>query len=101
MTYVDINDAGDLSFFFKEIDNEARDMIMVHTLPNGSELEIMDDEVIALVLPNFRQKLNMGDITNSDISLENIELVDDMFIFHLNVYDKLINGRVDLVSLKE
>lgn len=84
---------GDLHFIFKECD----DVVTVHKLDNGAELDFFNDECISLILPNFQQQIRCNNI--DDIELSNIELQNDDFLFSIIVNGQNINGKVNLSSL--
>lgn len=87
-------DNGDLRFIFKEYGDVTP---IIYTLDNGGELEFVDDDFVALVLPRFEQQLNLGYI--EDIDLKHMSLVNDDFVFNLTVNGQDINGRVNISSL--
>ena len=93
MVQVQVNN-GDLRFIFKEYEDVTP---IVYTLDNGGELEFVDDDFVALVLPKFEQQLNRGHI--EDIELNNMDLIENDFVFNLTVDGQDINGRVNISSL--
>lgn len=96
MKQAKLNDAGDLFFIFKEeYDNNS---VVVYQLDNGAEVEFVDDECVAIVLPSFVAKLNRGDIQS--VELESFDMIDDVGYFNLDIGGQIVNGRISFASLK-
>lgn len=96
MKQAKLNDAGDLFFIFKEeYDNNS---VVVYQLDNGAEVEFVDDECVAIVLPSFVAKLNRGDIQS--VELESFDMIDDVGYFNLDIGGQTVNGRISFASLK-
>lgn len=96
MKQAKLNDAGDLFFIFKEEYN--KDAVVVYQLDNGAEVEFIDDECVAVVLPSFVAKLNRGDIQS--VELESFDIIDDVAYFNLDIGGQVVNGRISFASLK-
>ena len=96
MKQAQLNDAGDLFFIFKEeYDNNS---VVVYQLDNGAEVEFVDDECVAIVLPSFVAKLKRGDIQS--VELESFDMIDDVGYFNLDIGGQIVNGRISFASLK-
>ena len=96
MVQARLNDAGDLLFIFKEGYDE--DLVVVYRLDNGAEVEFIDDECVAVVLPSFVARLNRGDINS--VELESFDIIDDVAHFNLDIGGQVVNGRISFASLK-
>ena len=96
MKQAKLNDAGDLFFIFKE--EYDKDTVVVYQLDNGAEVEFVDDECVAVVLPSFVAKLNRGDIQS--VELESFDIIDDVAHFNLDIGGQVVNGRISFASLK-
>ena len=98
MTQVQINESGDLEIIFKEYDNT--DTPVVCKLSNDSEVEFINDECVAIVLPSFEQKLNRGPLNRDDVSIQDYWFADDIAFFNVNVGLQTVNIKLNLSSLK-
>lgn len=87
---------GDLHIIFKEYDE---DVVMCYRLDNGSEMEVVDDELVGLILPNFESQLGRGSLSDKDIKLEDLKVEDENILFRLEIDNQTINGRIDCSSL--
>lgn len=96
MKQAKLNDAGDLLFIFKEEYN--KDSVIVYQLDNGAEVEFVNDECVAIVLPSFVAKLNRGPIES--VELESFDIIDDVAYFNLDIGGQVVNGRISFASLK-
>lgn len=99
MPIAKINDNGDLCIIFNE-DKFNEDFLIVFRLDNGAELNFYDDEIVALILPNFESQLGRGPLLGLDISLDNITMQGDDILFNLNIQGQNINGKIDCSSIK-
>lgn len=96
MVQAKLNDIGDLFFIFKE--EYDRDLVVVYQLDNGAEVEFINDECVAIVLPSFVAKLNRGDIQS--VELESFDIIDDVVHFNLDIGGQVVNGRISFASLQ-
>lgn len=96
MVQAKLNDIGDLFFIFKE--EYDRDLVVVYQLDNGAEVEFINDECVAIVLPSFVAKLNRGDIQS--VELESFDIIDDAVHFNLDIGGQVVNGRISFASLQ-
>ena len=96
MVQAKLNDIGDLFFIFKE--EYDRDLVVVYQLDNGAEVEFINDECVAIVLPSFVAKLNRGDIQS--VELESFDIIDDVVHFNLDIGGQVVNGRINFASLQ-
>lgn len=96
MVQAKLNDIGDLFFIFKE--EYDRDLVVVYQLDNGAEVEFINDECVAIVLPSFVAKLNRGDIQS--VELESFDIIDDVVYFNLDIGGQVVNGRISFASLQ-
>lgn len=87
---------GNLHIVFNDSDEPA----VVYKLDNGAELEFNNDTLSALILPNFERQLNIGDLSNIDIALLDIQMQDSVILFTLDIQGQHINGRVDCSSMQ-
>lgn len=97
MTQVALNDSGDLQIQFKDHCNEN---VIVYKLSNDSEVEFVDDECVAIVLPNFEQKLNRGHIDRNSLGLQDYWLDGDVAFFNIEIGVQTVNVKLNLSSLK-
>lgn len=98
MTQLQLNDSGDLRIIFKESDD---DNVVVHKLSNDSEIEFVNDECIAIVLPSFEQKLNRGHLDRDSLSIQDYWLEDEVAFFNINIGMQTVNIKINLSSLKD
>ena len=95
MTQCKINN-DDLSIVFFDSD----DVPIVYRLDNGAEIELIDDEISMIVLPNFIQQIPFQPLNEEDIELGDIIEIDkDLLQIQLHIQDKNINIKLDISSL--
>lgn len=96
MIQVNIDEAGNLRFTFKEVDDDSA---VIYKLLNAGEVEFVNDECVGLELLDFERQLNRGKI--NDVSLVDAQLYNDDFVFNIDVDGQTINGKVSMASLKD
>lgn len=90
---------GNLHIIFNDkIENQ---FAIVYKLDNGAELEFVDNELVALILPNFEQQLGIGSLAEIPIDLKNIKMDNNLILFTLDIQGQNINGRIDCTSIKQ
>lgn len=94
-------DNNDIHIIFIESD-EIPNIIR---LDNGTEIEFINDDISAIVLPNLMQQLPYG-MSIDEISLESIqEIENDIILVVLNIKSggqiSNINVRIDISSLNQ
>ena len=86
MKQAKLNDTGDLFFIFEE--GYDKDEVVVYQLDNGAEIEFIDGECVAVVLPSFVAKLNRGNIQS--VELESFDIIDDIAHFNLDIGGQVV-----------
>lgn len=100
MTQCKINN-NDVHIIFIESDTIPN----IIRLDNGTEIEFIDDDVSAIVLPNLMQQLPHG-MSVDEISLDSIQEIEtDIVLIVLNIKSgeqiSNINVRIDISSLNQ
>lgn len=98
MVQCSINSIGDLRFNLKDIND---DCVSVCKLSNGGEVEFVNDECVAVVLPGFEQQINFNIVNKDDINIHDFHIEDDVLLFTIDIDGQIINGKLGLSSLKE
>ena len=96
MKQAKLNDSRDLFFILKE--GYDKDAVVVYQLDNGTGIEFIDGECVAVVLLSFVAKLNRGNIQS--VELESFDIIDNIAHFNLDIGGQVVNGRISFASLK-
>ena len=99
MAQAKLSDSGDLEIRFQDYNED--DNIVVYKLTNDSELEFVNDECVAVVLPSFEQKFNRGPLDQAAIRIQDYWIEDDTAFFNIEIGMQTVNIKISLSSLKD
>ena len=89
---------NDLIINFIEDDS---DVVQVYQFENGSEIEVIDDKIASIILPNFLNQVPFSVNTDTEVKLSKIHEIDDGLLeIQLDLQGQNINVKTDTSTLK-
>lgn len=89
---------NDLIINFIEDDS---DVVQVYQFENGSEIEVIDDKIASIILPNFLNQVPFPVNTDTEVKLSKIHEIDDGLLeIQLDLQGQNINVKTDTSTLK-